>query len=278
MENTQRHRRTTIAFRRFKKRHAELSTIYWSHFVGARLVEKHLKNVPGDALACDVLSIPVKQEQFGFSASDALGRMPTYLDTCRLHILSICLAQLESYIKEMAYLAAAKLDPRPQSRGLSPLAAEMASAILEVDSLARSLCFAETLFETSLSPERAKIERAYKLRCAAVHTGGYVTRRNVKDLGIANLKLHERITLSWSQLKADMEAACNIADKIDRATASTQVFEIEARRELDNLRVVGALPPRVSVWSHLANAGFHLPSKRVRVEIEKSVYEAPHPQ
>jgi hypothetical protein len=253
-----------------------LSTIYWSHLVGARLVEKHLKDVPGDTLACTALSIPVKQEQFGFSASDALSRVPAYLDTSRLHILSVCLAQLESYIKEMAYLAAARLDPRPQSHGLSPLAAKMASAILEVDSLTRCLCFAETLFETCLSPERAKIERAYKLRCATVHTGGYVTRRNVKELGIANLKLHDQIALSWPQLKEDMEAVCSLADKIDRALASTQVFEIEARRELDNLRASSALPPRMTVWSYLADEGFHLPSKRARAEIEMSVYERPN--
>jgi hypothetical protein len=87
-------RATSVTFRRFNRRHASLSSHYWSHVLGTESVKKALKGAPPNDLTVIALGLPMKQQEYGFNVTSTLDSIDDYLNTARLHILAICLAQL----------------------------------------------------------------------------------------------------------------------------------------------------------------------------------------
>jgi hypothetical protein len=265
-------RKTSVAFRRFNRRHASLSSHYWTHVLGTEAIKNDLKTANPNDLAISVLGAAMKQEQYGFDVATTLASLDEYLNTSRLHILAICLAQLEGFLKEFAYCVARIRDPSPRIGSLSPMAAAMAKPILGVDSLPGPLEFSQDFFEVALADEIKILSKAYDYRCAAVHNGGYATAKAHKRLGRGDLNLNQRLSITWSQLQPILAAAFGVADKIDMKWGRTEVHTIECEVELENLKSHKKLPNRNKVWAGLANAGFRLPSKSGRAKIAAFYY------
>lgn len=265
-------RKTSVAFRRFNRRHAALSSHYWMHVLGTEVIKKNLKGADPKDFAISALGVSMKQQEFGYDVRGTLESLDEYLNTSRLHILAICLAQLEAFLKEITYCVARLRDPSPRIGSLSPMAEAMAKPILKVDSLPKPLKYAESFLDVSIGPQIKTLKGAYNYRCAAVHNGGYATPRTRKELGRADLSLHQKLSLTWAELKPILVAAHEVADRIDMRWSNKGIHLIECEFELSHLKDLKKLPNRDQVWGVLEKAGFKLPSKTERAAIESFFY------
>ena len=265
-------RKTSVAFRRFNRRHSNLSTHYWTHVLSAKTIEKQLKGHEPKEWAVTALGVSMKEQEYGFNVAMTVSSMDEFMNTTRLHILAICLAQLESFIKDMAYCVARLRDPDPRIGGLSPMAEAMAKPILGVDSLPGPLEYSESFFEVELKDEIKTLNKAYAYRCAAVHNGGYATPKAHKRLGRGDLILNQKISIKWVELKPILLATFDVANRIDLKWGSKALGAIECEVELANIKSFTKLPNRNKVWAVLADAGFRLPHKTEREKIAAFFY------
>ena len=266
-------RKTSVSFRRFNRHHASLSTVYWTHKLGALTIQKHLINTDLSKWSVATLGVSLQESQFAFSAGATLDSLDGYLDTCRLHILAICLAHLESFLKDAAYCVAKVRDPHPIDFDLSPVAKALVAPILEVDSLPRPLEYAKHLFEINIDNEASAIAKAYAYRCALVHNGGYATKKALKNLDRKDLRLHEKLSISWEELKGIMAAVHSVAEKIDSKWCRSDFQLAECERELGHLRHSRHFPKKASdLWQYIHDQGFRLPPKVKRSAWERQLY------
>ena len=214
----------------------------------------------------------MKQQEIGFDVSSTLDSLDDYLNTSRVHILAICLAQLEAFLKEIAYCVARLRDPSPRIGSLSLVAEAMAKPILGVDSLPGPLDYSESFLDVSIESQIKILKSAYKYRCAAVHNGGYATPRTRKELGRADLLLHQKLSFTWAELKPILHAAFEVADRIDERWSTKGIHCIECEIELAHQKSFNKLPDRKKVWGVLGSEGFKLPSRQERERIAAFIY------
>lgn len=267
-----RRRITSVTFRRFKERHASLSTLYWTHILCAKGVEKQLQGCDAKSWSVAALGIEMDPNEFGCDVATALSSIEGYLDTCRLHILAISLAQLESFLKEFAFCVAKIRDVSPEIGQLSPMAEAMAAPIRDVDSLPGPLKYSQHFFGVDIDAEIKQLTGAYNYRCAAVHNGGYATQRALKKLGRGGIRLNDKLAVSWADLKPILAAEHHVADLIDLKWSGKELHRAECELELKHLQESKLLPPRSEVWGCLDKSGFRLPTKTERDKIAKYFY------
>jgi hypothetical protein len=125
----------TLAYRRFLEKNSELSTIHWMHVVGSEAITKGLTGANKASLAVDALGIPTKQQFYGYSAGDTLQLLDQYLNRCRLHLLVICCANLEAFLKDVTFCYVAGMGYKAAPGKLSITGAALAAPILDSNSL-----------------------------------------------------------------------------------------------------------------------------------------------
>lgn len=267
-------RPTSVIFRRFKIRHASLSTLYWTHVLCAKSVEKQLHGCETKTWSVAALGLKLKAEEYGCDVASTLSAFEGYLNTCRLHILAISLAQLESFLKEIAFCVARIRDESPQIGQLSPMASALVEPILGVDSLPGPLEYSHHFFGVEIKAETELLSAAYQYRCAAVHNGGYATNRTLKKLGRGELRLNDKLSISWAKLKPILTAVHRVADLIDLKWSNRELHTAECELELKHLQESKRLPRKSEVWQALHKAGFRLPTKTDREKIANHFYKS----
>lgn len=260
----------TISFRRFREKHIELSEIYWQHVIGAQAIEKALGLAAKTDLAVTALGIATQQDQWGFTVQDTLAGTARYIDRVRLHLLAICCANLESFLKDACFCHIMSRGFKNAPGELSESGEALGSPILKRSSLPDPMKYAEHLFSVNYDSHIAKLTKAYAYRCALVHNGGVVLPRTIQELSLPPSSLHTRLGYSWADLKSAMESAFEVAKITDRKL-STYTFRLEEiERELCFLRDTKTLPKK-EVWKYFHDQGFSLPRKRDREKLLNAV-------
>jgi hypothetical protein len=259
----------SISFRRFRTKHIELSEIYWQHVIGAQTLSKQLKGAADADLAINVLGIATTQDQWGFTVKETQDAIANYLDRVRLHLLTICCANLESFFQDACYcyLMASGFKESPGVISISGKA--LGAPILKRSSLPEPMKYAEHLFQISYGAHAERLKRAYSYRCALVHNGGVVLPRTIKELSLNSSRLHSRLGYSWSELKDALASAYEVAELTDRKLSNYVFRKEEIERELCFLRDTGTMPK--DVWKYFHDNGFALPRKRDRDKILQAV-------
>lgn len=260
-----------IAFRRFREKHIELSEIYWQHVIGSQVVARVLRSAKDGDLAVSALGISTKQTEWGFTAKETLQSTGAYLDRVRLHLLAICCANLEAFLKDVAFCHVLSLGYKDAPGKLSPSGKALGSPILDRASLPEPLKYAEHLFSISYGAHLARLKRAYLYRCALVHNGGVVLPRTISELSLAPTRLHTRLGYSWADLKAVLESAFEVARTTGRKVSSYNFRLQEVERELCYLKETATLPKDSEVWKYFHDQGFALPRKADRIATLRSV-------
>lgn len=263
---------STIAFTRFKRKHSELSQIYWVHVVGAEAMRKVIQNAPNEQLTIEALQIPIKQQEFALNVKQTKDWLDYYLGRSRLHILAVCAANLESFLKQTAEVFVESQGHKAATGGLSKVGEAIAAPILGRDSLPEPLKYSQSLFEVEFGQHLTNWERAYRLRCELVHNGAVATSRSVKKLGIAGLRLDDQIAYTWVELKRDLHSAYEIAHQIDRKVSGYKFRLTEVEHELRMLKEANSLPPRKEVWPYFHKFGLSSLHKSDRLRLVRSFY------
>ena len=242
---------STLCFRRFRIRHTEVSRQHWSTTLAFEVVADRLNTIPPDTFVVDALRPSFPRNMYPLKTKEMQADMTNYLARLRLHLLVMCCANLEAYLKDITFLHVAGMGHAPDCINLDVVGMALTRPILGSSSLIEPLVYAEELFGVKFGVPLIKWRRFYRLRCTAAHNGGYVTPRTLKELPGIGLPLHAQICLSYRELFEALEAADKIVETIDRKVVCQNLKRAEVARELAYLRDAKALPPRKDAMKFL---------------------------
>ncbi|MFZ1794872.1 MAG: hypothetical protein WAU96_15745, partial [Anaerolineae bacterium] len=100
----QRNWMSTLAFKRFRSKHYELSKIYWTHQLGIDCIKNQLQYARPEKFITEILPASFKKGKFPMKHDEMLKWTDDYLARARLHLLVVCAANLESYLKSATNL------------------------------------------------------------------------------------------------------------------------------------------------------------------------------
>lgn len=251
LAGTRTHWEPSLAFRRFRRQHTELSRVYWTLQLGVDSLDYGAATAAPGAAAVATLHGTFGNGMLPMSIAELRAWLSPVMGRSRLHLLVVCAASLEAYLKDITFLHIGAMGHLATGLKLDDVGRALGAPILERDSLPEPLKYAEVLFGVSYGPHRAILHRAYKLRCALAHAGGVVTARTKRDIPELKAGIGTVLELSWPELREALAAADQIATVTDMATSTYRLRLIEAERELDELAKGGKLPPRLKLWSEL---------------------------
>jgi hypothetical protein len=232
--------------------------------------------------------VPAKQTDYAFdvispngftrlmipeSVEELLANIDERTGIERLHWLSVCSANLESYLQDSIRLYVANLGYAKAPRKLSPVGDALAKPVINSSTVPDMIDYVQDLLDVDLAADLTKWKRAYKLRCAAVHNGGFVTPKVLKDIPDIRIPLGKRITMTWDDLKRYLEAADCIATCVDKKVSSINSRCTEVEWLLAEMKQNGKLPPKQKVWTELGTQWSIIMNKAQKVRVLKTIYD-----
>lgn len=246
---------STFAFREFRAGLTRLSRVYWTHQLGADLLEQAVRAHKGKAGSISAELGSVTKRMLHLSAADMQAWLPECSSLSRVHMLVVCSAILEAYVNTAAFLHVAKSHlVVPGSAGpieLTRVGDEIVRPIRGRSALSASLDYAPHLFGVNLGAHRGVWDVGYKIRCAIAHNGGVVDKKAQNNWPKPKPAIGEAIKLTWDQLRKYMDAADQIATTIDNVVASGFSRGLEGWQILRDLRDEQKCPPQTNVWKCL---------------------------
>lgn len=241
----------TVLFRRFRKRHEDISRIYWTHQLGADAIQAALKDSSDDAKTTSIIGPSFRASRLPLNAGDMRLWIQTYASRTLLHTLLVCAANLELYLHEITVLHLAGRGYLNDHGQLTTAGEKLGRKILTRASLPEPLKAAQKLFGVSFGTHLVTWNRSYKLRCTLAHSAGAITARTQKDLPGLKQRPNEMLTITWPELRSSLASALQIAIMIDRNVATRNTRVEEAIRELREMQQAGELPPKKECLSVL---------------------------
>jgi len=205
---------------------------------------------PNDYIA-DVIGVSFARAMLPYSVQQFAEATDEMLSRSRIHLLVVCAANLEAYLKEITLVSLISRGHASSHTTLDAVGQALGNPILGRDSLLDPLKYAEKLFEVDLGEPIGKWGRLYKLRCAVAHNGGVVTARTLKEIPSLRLPLESLLGITWPELFAALESADQIVGEIDSKVRSPALKRAELAKELAYLKEAKKLPPRADVWKYL---------------------------
>ena len=242
---------STLCFRRFRSKHTELNKIYWTHRLGIEAIVARCRSSSPSSFIVNECGAPFQYNMLPLKASELGAWADDYLGRSRLHILLVCAANLEAYLKEVTFVFLMAQGYASNASSLNPVGKAMGAPILERNSLPDPLDYAEGLFQLNYGEAKKVWAKSYKLRCALAHNGGVVTARTLREIPDIGIPINSSITVEWQLLFDSLEAADEIATATDQKVASKTLKIAEIRKDLQYLKDANNLPSRKELAKYL---------------------------
>lgn len=264
----------SLAFRRFQGKQYELNRLYWTQVISHEALGQILEMKDKATQTLNALNMDIPAMRHFHTVEETKQWAPEYLNRSRLHLLVICAANLESYLKEITFWHLYSNGYKSKNaKKLDAIGNAIGRPILSRSSLPEPLKYAQLLFHLDFGTNLTKWQRFYKLRCAAAHNGGMVTARTLKDIPDLTTPLHHPIGLSWKELKDALASAEHIAKAIDQKATDKRLRLNEVKHELNELKSIGNLPEKERLWEFIhQNYGLKGLKRREKATIEAELY------
>jgi hypothetical protein len=248
--------------------------LYWTYILGTDAIRQLLANAPATAFAAEVVQASFKRAMLPETVHELVEhRLEERCGIERVHLLAICSANLETYLQEVIRLYVAGLGHVKGIGKLTAVGDALARPVSNSSTVPNMISYLQELLGLDLSHELGLWRTAYKLRCAAVHNGGFVTPRVLKEVPDIGLAIGERLTVDWDTLRDFLNAADQVASKLDRMIATDEVRAIEVEWLLKDLKGVEGLPSPPRVWQMLSQRwGIEQIPRAYKRRIIQSVY------
>lgn len=244
----------TLAFKHFNDQHKVLSRLYWTAQAGRDLLAAKLHKEPADAAVTDGMPLTFAAKRLPERVGEFKNLLPQRAGIERLHLLVICSANLEAYLRAAIELHVGCQPSRRNASGLNRLGKSEVRCVRETTSVSKMLLGIETLLGVSFS-DLDYWRRGYKLRCAAAHDGGIVTPRTLSDLPGLGLAVGDRITLGWEELNDQWVCAWEIAARVDSRVSRPDSLRFEILALLRDWHREGSMPAGTQLWAQLHALG-----------------------
>ncbi|MBL7647751.1 MAG: hypothetical protein JNK74_16330 [Candidatus Hydrogenedentes bacterium] len=262
----------TLSFRRYRAKHAALSGNYWFHQLATHNLRLSLDQAAPDALVSSHVPPPFALKRFAETVSEMWDQLEGRENAFRLNMLVMAAASLESYLEEAVTIHIGNLGHCNGPYELNAVGKALGSPVLRSSTIPDMLKYVEILLGISLDQQRTEWTDAFKLRCAAAHNGGVVTPKVLRDIPDIGIELGEYISLSWDQLVKYLDAAFDIASKVDQKVASNEASQLELTWHLSQLRELHKLPARDDLWQYVDSMKFRPITTEEKKIIEAAIY------
>jgi hypothetical protein len=264
---------STIAFRHFRTKHGNLSRIYWTWQLGIDAVKKVASLKKGTDFIVDAIGPHFKRGMLPDTCDEFAAREDDRTGVFRLYLLVMCSANLEAYLQDVIRLHVGAQGHAIGPMKLTKVGDAIAKPVIRSSTIPDMLDYIESLVGVDFGKHRENWQKAYRLRCAAAHNGGFVDgqiKKKIPDIGFDE---GQSIKLDWDQLITYLSSADEIAAFVDSKVSTKELRELELEWRLHEIKSQGKLPSRKDLWAFVHAAfGESVPSK-AKARIELNLYQ-----
>jgi hypothetical protein len=272
IQDPSRHWKSTISFRRFRKKHNELSKINWTSMLGSHLIsQKNAEIGAGEKLTYSLASLPFKPHALPATKEDLVAWLPEYESLIRSHVLLACSGNLELYLKRSIrfYLAANGYASSKDRFSLTSVGQATGRPVLQASTIHVQLRYVQDLLGMEFKNHLLVWEKAYKERCNFAHQAGVVTHLDKEDIQFYGANL----VTDWPALLQLLDSTNQICGVIDQKVSSAKARLLELEFELSMLKAAKKLPKKDKLWHFVhSELGSDMPTKAEKLRIESELY------
>lgn len=264
--------RSSIAFRKFREKHSELSKLNWtsqlgSHYIAAKNDTLH----PGDKLTIIDQPLPFKGHMMPLTKDEMIAWLPNYEYAIRNAILLLCSGNLELYLKRAVrlHLLSTGYATAAKRFDLTEVGTAIGAPVLKKSTIHIQLKYIQNLLGVDFSKHLTVWERAYKERCNLAHQAGVVSHADSDDIAYYG----ENIQTDWPALRQLLDSTNQIVGIIDQKIANSKMRTLELELELELLKKANKLPAKSDLWTYAhKNLGCTPLAREEKVRIERGLY------
>lgn len=264
---------STLSFRRFRKKHNELSRLNWTSQLGAHFISNENKAIEFDQkLTFTTTGIPFKPSALPLTKEEMNEWIPLYENAIRNSVLLMSSGNLELYLKRATrfYLVSVGHASKKDPFALTSVGEAIGRPVLKGSTIHIQLKYLQELLGIEFNKHLTVWEKAYKERCNLAHQAGVVTHLDKEDIKFYG----ENIATDWPSLLQLLDSTNQICAVIDQKIASAPLRLVELEFELSMLKAAKKLPSRDAVWTFVhSTLGCRQPSKADKSRIECALYD-----
>jgi hypothetical protein len=263
---------STIAFRKFRSKHNELSKLNWTSILGSHYIGKQNATInAGEKLTIVGQPLPFKGHMMPLTKEEMIDWLPSYEYSIRNAILLLCSGNLELYLKRSIrfhLITQGYEDPSKQFK-LTSVGEALGAPVLRKSTIHLQLKYIETLLNVDFSKHLNVWEKAYKERCNLAHQAGVVSHADDEDIEYYG----ENIQTDWIALRQLLDSTNQIVGIIDQKVASVELRMLELEFELGLLKKAKKLPKKGDLWTYTHKSlGCDNPAREEKERIERILY------
>jgi hypothetical protein len=263
---------STVAFRRFREKHGNLSRIYWTWQLGIDATLKAASSGVSTDFVTDVVRPKFTRAMLPDTCEEFRNREVNRTGIFRLYLLVICAANLEAYLQDAIRLFVGSNGHAVGPRKLNPVGEAIARPVVQSSTIPDMLDYIESLLNISFGDHRLRWQTAFKLRCTAAHNGGIADTKAKKKMPDLRTQVGEPITITWDQLITFLSSADEIVAFVDFAISTPSLRSLECEWELHAIKEQGQLPARKDLWDFAFRSFGGRVEKKQKERIERELY------
>lgn len=263
---------SSIAFRKFRRKHSELSKLNWTSMLGSHYIGVKNQSIQsGEKLTIVGQPLPFKGHMMPLTREEMIEWLPDYEFSIRNAILLLCSGNLELYLKRsIKFHLLAQGYALPSKRfDLTEVGHAIGAPVIKKSTINLQLKYIQTLIDVDFSKHLTVWDKAYKERCNLAHQAGVISHTDSNDIEFYG----ENIQTDWSALRQLLDSTNQIVGIIDQKIASHKMRVLELDFELDLLKKANKLPLKADVWAYSHKVlGCKNPTREEKERIEKALY------
>lgn len=264
--------RSTICFRKFRRKLAELSRMHWTSVMGGHYIAQNNAAItPSDTLAVIDTTLPFKGSMMSLNRDELSLWLINYDNVIRNSILVLCTGNLEHYLKRaiLVHLLSLGHSTKPGAFKLSEVGQAIGAPVLKKSTIPAQLKYIQSLLGLDFRKHISVWEKAYKERCTLAHQAGTISSTNQEDI----LFYDEDVQTDWPALRQVLDSTNQIVSLIDQKISTAALRLLELEFELAILKSAKKLPSKKDLWTfvhaELRCANVDKPTKQ---RIETALY------
>lgn len=263
---------STIAFRKFRLKHSELSKLNWTSMLGSHYIGTQNSAIQaGEKLTIVGQPLPFKGHMMPLTKEEMIDWLPNYEFAIRNAILLLCSGNFELYLKRsirLHLLTQGYADPLKRFN-LTSVGEAIGYPVLRKSTIHLQLKYIQTLIDADFSKHLTVWEKAYKERCNLAHQAGVISHTDDGDIEFYG----ENIQTDWPALRQLLDSTNQIVGIIDQKVASAKMRMLELEFELEILKKAKKLPLKADLWTYTHKSlGCDNPTRQDKERIERLLY------
>jgi hypothetical protein len=265
--------KSTICFRKFRKKLSELSKMHWTSLMGANYISEANSAIGvKDKLALTIATLPFQGRMLALDKDEMSEWLKEYENSIRNSILVLRSGNIEFYLKRsiLIYLLCNGYAELGDKFKLNSVGEAIGAPVIKKSTIHKQLIYIGKLLDIDFKKHISVWEKAYKQRCILAHQAGIISGADNDDI----LFYDENIQTDWESLLQVLDSTNQIVGIIDQKISSSKFRLLELEFELSILKKAKKLPLKENLWIYIHNElGCNNTANEYKQKIETAIYQ-----